>query len=340
MTDEFSILRIHGEDESGEPLTSAHRAELVLDGDQQPGPPRTLLVSWAGHSDAGSLSEQVRHATLEALPHRLIASFAVDELFDYRSRRPQISFDENRFSKLEGPDLHLYEVEDALGTSFLLLTGDEPDFMWEKVVQTVVDLVDHLNVRLVVMLDAMGLPAPHTRPLGVTAHGNRPDLIEGISTWSPQARMEAGLAQILELRLDEAERDVVGYTIHVPHYLASGRYPQVAVAALEYAGAAGDLILPTDSLRSAARSVEQDVTQQISKNPQIGAVIQQLEENFDQYATPQQRSLLVKRDQTVPDAEELGAAVEEFLRAQDFSEERPENIDHDDDPSDGSETAE
>ncbi|WP_246836221.1 PAC2 family protein [Nesterenkonia sp. NBAIMH1] len=322
--DRFSLLHLHAE-----PQNEAHpdedggqAGELVLRSNEpgQDGPSSaeglSMLVSVAGHTDAGQLSEQMADSLLSALPHRQMASFDVDALFDYRSRRPRMLFTDSRFSEFQGPRLDLYELQDALGRNFLLLTGDEPDFHWEKVAETLLELANHLGVSLTVFADALGLPAPHTRPLGVTAHGNREDLVSGISTWSPNAQVEAGLSQMLEHRFDAAGHDVVGYTVHVPHYLASGKYPQVAVAALEYVGAASALMLPTDDLREAARAVESDITRQVQQNPQVAQVVEQLEQNFDQYATKQQRSLLVHSDDAVPDAEELGAAVEQYLRSQ------------------------
>lgn len=313
MTDPFDLLHAHPDDAQA----SSENAEVVLFGDpERLGPRMPMVVSVTGHTDAGTLSEQLADALLDGLPHKQVASFDVDELFDYRSRRPQVTFTENRFSDYRGPRLDLFEVRDASDRPFLLLTGDEPDFQWERVTETVLQLIEHLDVNLVVTVDALGLPTPHTRPIGVTAHGNRQDLIEGISTWSPNAQLEAGLSHMLELRVDAAGRDVVGYTLHVPHYLAGGKYPQVAVAALEYAGAACELMLPTDELREAARMVDADVSRQVSQAPEIAALVTQLEANFDRHTTNAPRSLLVKDDDAVPDAEELGAAVEAYLRTQ------------------------
>ncbi|WP_120005288.1 PAC2 family protein [Nesterenkonia muleiensis] len=317
----FDLLHIHPEDSEWESAEEASGTEVVVspltaEGGSSGGPRMPMLVSVAGHTDAGSLSEQLADSLLGSLPHRQVASFDIDELFDYRSRRPQVTFTENRFSDYRGPKLDLFEVRDAMDRPFLLLTGDEPDFQWERVSRTVLQLIEELDVKLLVTVDSLGLPTPHTRPVGVTAHGNRKDLIDGISTWAPSAQIEAGLSQMLELRADEAGRDVVGYTLHVPHYLAGGRYPQVAVAALEYAGAACEMMLPSDELREAARTVEADVSRQVEQAPEIAQLVKQLESNFDQHASPAQRSLLLREGESVPDAEELGAAVEEFLRSQ------------------------
>ena len=49
-------------------------------------------------------------------------------------------------------------------------------------------------------------------------HGNRPDLIEGISVWKPTVEVPAAVGHILE-PLTEAGRNVAGYVMHVPHYL-------------------------------------------------------------------------------------------------------------------------
>lgn len=332
MKDPLDLLHVHPADDgdqepdssinfgsysSPESTVSSEGGALVLRPDQAPAENLNMLVSWSGHTNAGTLSEQLSESLLGALPHRKLASFDVDELFDYRSRRPQITFMDNRFSDFQSPALDLYEVRDAMGRPFLFLTGDEPDYQWDRVSNAVLQLVERLDVKLVVLLDALGLPTPHTRPIGVTAHGNRADLIEGISTWGPTAQIEAGLSQFLELRVAEAERDVVGYTLHVPHYLAGGRFPHVAVAALEYAGAALELMLPTDELREASRMVDHDISRQVEQNSEVQGMVDRLERNFDEYATPQQRSLLVKDDDAVPDAEELGAAVEAYLRHHD-----------------------
>ncbi|MFC7402189.1 PAC2 family protein [Citricoccus sp. GCM10030269] len=275
-----------------------------------------MLAVFGGHTDAGHLSEQVRDTLLDSLDHRLLASFDADQLIDYRSRRPQISFDGDHFLDYQAPQLQLHLVSDALGRPFLLLSGPEPDYQWERFVASVQFLVEKLDVKLVALVDAVPMPVPHTRPLGVTAHGNREDLSAGLSTWSPQARMVSGISQLLELRLDEQRRGVSGYTLHVPHYLADAAYPQAAVAALEYVGAALGLMLPTDELRERGREVDQELDRQTGSSREVTAMVEGLERNFDQNSPGAGRSLLVGPDEEVPDAEELGAAVEEYLQSQ------------------------
>lgn len=276
-----------------------------------------LLVVFSGYLDAGNVSTQLENMLLERLDHQRIATFDTDQLLDYRARRPHLRFDGEKFFDYEAPELELHLLKDQMQRPFLMLSGPEPDYQWDRFVAAVMILVDQLDVELVTFVDAIPLPVPHTRPLGVTTHGNAQELLEGLATWAPEGRIAAGAAQLLELRAAEAGRQVSGYTLHVPHYLADATYPQAAVAALEYVGAAMELILPTEELRESGREVERQIAHQVQNRPEITTMLERLEERFDEHAQEHQaRSLLLKPDEEMPDAEEIGSAVESYLNDQ------------------------
>src|SRR5699024_10589893 len=276
-----------------------------------------LLVVFSGYLDAGNVSTQLENVLLERLDHQRIATFDTDQLLDYRSRRPHLRFDGEKFFDYEAPELELHLLKDQMQRPFLMLSGPEPDYQWDRFVAAVMILIDQLDVELVTFVDAIPLPVPHTRPLGVTTHGNARELLGGRATWAPTGRIAAGAAQLLELRAAEADRKVSGYTLHVPHYLADATYPQAAVAGLEYVGAAMDLVLPTEELRESGREVEQQINAQVQHRPEIASMLERLEEQFDQYAQERRpRSLLLRPDEHVPDAEEIGSVVETYLSGQ------------------------
>lgn len=276
-----------------------------------------LIVVFSGYLDAGNVSTQIENALLERLEHQRLATFAIDQLLDYRARRPQLRFDGRRFSDYEAPALELHLVKDQMQRPFLLLSGPEPDYQWDRFVAAVMLLVEQLDVGLISFVDAMPLPVPHTRPLGVSTHGTAEELIAGLTTWAPKGRIAAGVAQLLELRAAEAGHQVSGYTLHVPHYLADATYPQAAVAGLEYVGAAMGLMLPTEELRESGREVEQQINAQVHNRPEIATMLERLEVQFDEYAQEHRpRSLLLRPDEDVPDAEEIGSIVETYLSGQ------------------------
>jgi hypothetical protein len=281
-----------------------------------------MLAGFTGFADAGQAVSQIRDELLTSLDHDPVAIFDADQLIDYRSRRPHISFVKDHLTGYEPPRLELHRLFDGLGEPFLLLTGFEPDLQWERFVQAVIHLVDLLDVSLVSWTHSIPMPVPHTRPVGVTVHGNRPDLIEGISTWQPTAELQASIGHLMELRLAEAGHDVVGYVTHVPHYLAEAEYPPAAVAALEHLGAAASLMLPTDRLREAGRDIERQIARQVEASAEVQGVVSTLEERYDEYAgATERRSLLLKANEEPAGAEEIGAAVEAYLASSRAEEE-------------------
>lgn len=273
-----------------------------------------LIAGFTGFAEAGRVVSQIGSELLDAGAGTIVASFDADQLLDYRSRRPVITFAEDHLRDYQPPRLELHLLRDGLGRPFLLLTGFEPDFQWERFVRAVVHLVEQLDVRQVTWIHSIPMPVPHTRPFGVTVHGNRPDLSADLSTWRPTGALQASVGHLLELRLTEAGRDVVGYVIHVPHYLADAEYPSAAVAALEYVGAATDLMLPADRLRDAGREMERQIAEQVGGSAEVQGVVSSLEKQYDEAAGKSaRRSLLVRNDDEPVDADRLGAEVEAYL---------------------------
>lgn len=277
-----------------------------------------LLMSFTGFSDAGQVVAQISKELKEQLAAEPLAVFDIDQLIDYRSRRPRITFTEDRLSDYRAPTLVLFRMVDALGTPFLYLTGSEPDLQWERFSRAVLGLVERLDVNLVAWVHSVPMPVPHTRPIGATIHGNRPDLIDGMSAWKTTMEIQAAIGHVLETKLAENGRNVVGYAIHVPHYLSDAEYPPAAVAGLEYLGAAASLMLPSERLREAGRAVERQITEQVEGSAEVATIVSNLEKQYDEHSDGvARRSLLAGDNDELPDADELGAAVEAYLASRD-----------------------
>ena len=275
-----------------------------------------MVMGFTGFADAGHVVKQINAELLDQLDSEVVAVFDADQLIDYRSRRPHISFVQDHLQDYHAPRLALYKLTDGLGQPFLLLAGFEPDLQWERFSRAVVGIVEKLDVNLVTWIHSIPMPVPHTRPIGVTVHGNRPELIDGISSWKPTVDVPAAIGHILELRLTEAGHNVAGYVIHVPHYLAEAEYP-----GLEYLGAATSLMLPTDRLREAGREVGRQIAEQIEASEEVQAVVSNLEARYDEKSEGVvRRSLLAYENHELPDAEDIGAAVEAYLARKDSTQ--------------------
>ena len=276
-----------------------------------------LIQALTGFVDAGNASRLAREQLLTSLESRPIARFDIDQLFDYRSRRPVMTFVEDHWESYDTPELVLHLLHDDDETPFLLLTGPEPDLQWERFTAAVAGLAARLDVRLTVGLNAIPMAVPHTRPAGVTAHATRRELIVGYEPWLQRVQVPGSVGHLLEFRLGEAGRDALGFAAHVPHYVAQAEYPAAAEVLLASVSRSTGLLLPRDGLRSAAEAVRVEIDRQVAQSEEAATLVQALEEQYDAYARGRSgKNLLAAENGPLPTAEELGAELERFLAEQ------------------------
>jgi hypothetical protein len=275
-----------------------------------------LLQALTGFVDAGSAIQLARESLLDGLENRIVATFDLDQLLDYRSRRPPMIFVEDHWESYEAPSLALHLVRDQLGTKFLLLTGPEPDLQWERFIAAVTTLVERFGVRLTVGLNAIPMAVPHTRPVSVTAHATDKTLLGDNESWLQRVQVPASIGNLLEFRLGRSGHPAMGYAAHVPHYLAQTTYPAAAELLLDSVSASTGLALPTGELREAAKLVRADVDKQIADDEQAGRLVASLEAQYDAFLRGRETSLLADDDRPLPTADELGAELERFLAEQ------------------------
>jgi predicted ATP-grasp superfamily ATP-dependent carboligase len=272
-----------------------------------------LLHSFTGFIDAGNAGQLAAGHLLAVLEHRLLARFDVDQLFDYRARRPPMTFVEDHWEDYDVPRLDLHLVRDETGMPFLMLIGAEPDTQWERFTAAVLELVRRYQVRLSVGFHAIPMAVPHTRPIGVTSHATRQDLVAGRRLWVGRVQVPGNITGLLELRSGQAGLDAAGFAVHVPHYLSQTSYPDAAATLLQEVSRLTGLVLPAQPLLTAGEQVRAVIATQLAEQPEVAAVVSALEEQYDAFVGAEGRSLLIGNDRPLPTGDELGAELERFL---------------------------
>jgi predicted ATP-grasp superfamily ATP-dependent carboligase len=286
-----------------------------------PGAPQlegaVLLHYLDGFIDAGAAGRLLTAHLLGTLEHELVATFDADRLIDYRARRPPMTFEKDHWEDYESPDLAIHLATDSAGTQFFLLTGPEPDHEWERFIEAIKAVSTRLGAELVVGFHGIPMGVPHTRPLGVTAHGSRPELLTGSRQVVDRLQVPGSVASLLEFRLGQDGRPAAGLAVHVPHYLAQAAYPAAAVALLDWVTRSTGLSLPGDALRDAARRTDEEIARQVEASEEITELVQALEQQYDTLVSePASEGLLADQAANMPTAEELGAQFERFLAEQ------------------------
>ncbi|WNG89675.1 PAC2 family protein [Mycobacterium sp. ITM-2016-00317] len=290
-----------------------------------------LVHALEGFSDAGhAIRLSVQHLK-DTLDTELVASFAIDELLDYRSRRPLMTFKTDHFTHYDEPALNLYALHDSVGTPFLLLAGLEPDLRWERFITAVRLLSERLGVRRVIGLGSIPMAVPHTRPMTLTAHSNDKELIAEHQPWVTEVQVPGSASSLLEFRMAQHGYEVVGFTVHVPHYLAQTDYPSAAETLISEVARNGSLQIPTAALTQASAEVLDKINEQVGASAEVAQVVEALERQYDAFVAAQENRSLLARDEDLPSGDELGAEFERFL-AEQAGEKKPKDRE---DPRDG-----
>src|SRR4051794_41462181 len=107
-----------------------------------------LVHALSGFVDAGAAGRLAAEHLLATLPHRVLVRFDLDQLYDYRARRPVMTFVEDHWESYDAPRLEISLVEDSAGTGFLMLTGPQPDGPGGRVTSAGPPLGGRVEVRL------------------------------------------------------------------------------------------------------------------------------------------------------------------------------------------------
>jgi hypothetical protein len=282
-------------------------------------PDLSLIVALHGFLDAGNAANAAcDHLESVSDGHhdsgKVVATFDVDQLHDYRARRPAMTFSRDHYEDYDAPRLVCRLQRDTAGTPYLLLRGPEPDNRWEGFCEAVREVVRRFDVTRVVSIGAVPMAVPHTRPIAITPHGNRPELITTPSPWQSELRIPSSAQALLELRLGDWGHDALGYVAHVPHYLAQLDYPVAALALVEHLERGARLTVDLSDLRAVGEEREAEIARYLAANEEVEEVVRALEQQYDTFREAEEsgRSLLAS-DEPLPTGDEIGRQFEQFL---------------------------
>jgi hypothetical protein len=306
-----------------EPARYVHIVDDVRElDDLEQGP--VLIHSLDGFLDAGNAAAIATRALLDQSAGRVVASFDIDAFYDYRARRPPMTFSESRYEDYEPPRLVVRLNHDSLGTPYLLMHGPEPDTHWEAFALAVREVVEKLRVRLTVSMGAVPMAVPHTRPVMLTNHATRPDLLLHENIWKGQIRVPASAQALLELRLGGWGHPAMGFVAHIPHYVAQFDYPSASATMLESVEVVTGLQWELADVEAAGEAKMVEIAAQIDDSDEVREVVLGLEQQYDAFHRPDDdESLPLAQERDLPTGEELGAEFERFLAGLDRPNDRP-----------------
>jgi predicted ATP-grasp superfamily ATP-dependent carboligase len=289
-----------------------------------------LIHCLEGFLDAGNAAALATQHLLSQSSGRVVASFDIDAFYDYRARRPPMTFSEDRYEGYETPRLVVRLNHDRLGTPYLLMHGPEPDTHWESFATAVRSVVESCRVRLTTSMGAVPMAVPHTRPVMLTNHATSSDLLIFQNVWKGRIRVPASAQALLELRLGGWGHPAMGFVAHIPHYVAQFDYPAAAATMLEAVEVVTGLEWDLSDLEAAGQAKLLEIASQLEDSAEVQDVVSGLEQQYDAFHRPgpgtadgDPEALPLADEKNLPTGEDLGAEFERFLAGLDRPNARP-----------------
>ncbi len=281
---------------------------------REPGEPLTLVLVLDGFLDAGNAAGRAAQHLADLSDGPIVATFDVDELHDYRARRPAMSFVRDHYDGYDAPRLVTRLLRDAGDTPYLLLHGPEPDTKWEGFARAVRKVVERFGVTRVVSMGSVPMAVPHTRPIAITHHANDTALLSGTvrgaascgSRRAPRHCSRSGWGSGATTRWASSR------TSRTTSRSWTTRWPRRS--SLEHVERAGRLTIDISGLRAEAEDREAEIARYLASNEEVGEVVAALEQQYDSFERSEQSGdNLLASDEPLPTGEEIGRQVEQFL---------------------------
>lgn len=272
-----------------------------------------LVVQMSGWIDASAAANAAAEHIARSIDAKELVTFDDDTFIDYRARRPVMELRDGVNTRIVWSAPTVRAGRDSKGSDIILLTGPEPDSAWRYFARTVGDLAAEMGVSKMIALGAYPYGAPHTRPVGLSS--TTPD--EEISRRLPHTRNSldapAGVAAVLEHEFHSRGIAAMGFWAQIPHYVSAMPYPAGSAALVDAVCREASIEVPTISLMKEAVTQRERLDELVAANPEHVEMLARLEEAYDALRSPAGIDLV----SNMPNADQLAAEVEQFLREQD-----------------------
>jgi hypothetical protein len=258
-----------------------------------------LVAAFDGWIDAAGAATACANRLAEE--GRVLASFDIDSLNDYRARRPVLDVVDGVLARMQWPDIVVRHSRIG-GRDLLVLVGPEPDYKWKQLGNDVLDLALRLGVVEWISLGAIPAAVPHTRPVPVLATASVAATLRDGEQQGPGGvlRVPAAALSAIEMAVSGAGIPAIGYYAQVPHYVGTTAYAPATLALLQHVERRLGITVPIGALADEAIEQRQRLDAAIAEDDDSREYLARLES--------------LASEERVPSGDELASEIERYLR--------------------------
>jgi predicted ATP-grasp superfamily ATP-dependent carboligase len=184
----------------------------------------------------------------------------------------------------------------GLSRDVVLVHGIEPNMRWRAFSEELVQGLESLGVKMIILLGALLADAPHTRPVPVSVGSSNAALGSEIGIGLVDYKGPTGIVGVMQHTCTSAGIPTVSLWAQVPHYVAQPPSPKATLALLRGVEDILDVPLPLADLPEEARAWEHGVDELAQQDPEVAEYVRTLEEAKDAMDLPEASGDAIARE--------------------------------------------
>ena len=184
----------------------------------------------------------------------------------------------------------------GLSRDVVLVHGIEPNMRWRAFSEELVQGLESLGVKMIILLGALLADAPHTRPVPVSIGSSDAKLGTEIGVGLSDYKGPTGIVGVLQHTCTQAGIPTLSLWAQVPHYVAQPPSPKATLALLRGVEDILDVPLPLADLPEEARAWERGVDELAQQDSEVADYVRTLEEAKDAMDLPEASGDAIARE--------------------------------------------
>ena len=236
--------------------------------------------------------------------------------FDFTRYRPNMRLVDNKREVKIPNSIIRYAITDE-GPDYLFLHLMEPHANGEDYTDSILEVVNHFNVKRYCRLGAMYDAVPHTRPLLVTGSlgdvpQNRP--VANFKVRQSTYQGPTTIMNLLSEGIEKADIESINFMVHLPQYVQleedyAGTSRMIEVLSSIYNNIPADLA----PVRRGQRQYR-ELNSSLDRNTELKTLIQQMEAYYDAQLDSDEAATSSSQSASKPTSEtQLSPEIERFL---------------------------
>ena len=262
-----------------------------------------ILKPWIDVGRVGSLAINMLENQLDAQPLGRLSR--AGNYFDFTRYRPVVQIIEGR-RNISVPNSFINYAKRPEGNDFLFLHLLEPHMFGEGYVDSVLRVLQRLQVKRYCLVGSMYDVVPHTKPLLVTGNASLAEQEEKLNKLGVEPSDYEGPTTIAFVISQEAPRydiEVLSVIVHLPQYAQLEEDYMGVLRLLDVLCSLYDLPVDVEQVKRKAEKQYSELSLVAERDAQVKRIVQQLETYYDE------RVNRVKEEHP-----RLSPEVENFLR--------------------------